>query len=123
MRRETPQTLLLVPLQADGRILGLVGVMRQAALVFAMEEVDLLTTIADQIAVIVRSHHLRQEAQRVHLLAERQRVARDLHNSVTQSLYGLVAFTEAGQAQLESDDLIGVARLCTNRRDHPPGVA
>ena len=124
MRREIPQTLLLVPLQADGQILGLVGVMRQAALAFATEEVTLLTTIADQIAVIVRSHHLRQEAQRVHLLAERQRVARDLHNSVTQSLYGLVAFTEAGQAQLESDDLTGVSAFsCTNRRNYPPGAA
>ena len=35
-------------------------------------------------------------------------MARVLHNSVTQSLYGLVAFAEAGQAHSESKDLIGV---------------
>ncbi len=107
MQQASPQTLLLVPFEDDGRVLGLAGVMRDAELGFTGEEVALLTTIADQIAVIVRSHHLRQEAQQARLLAERQRVARDLHNSVTQSLYGLVAFAEAGQSQLEGGDLHG----------------
>jgi signal transduction histidine kinase len=41
---------------------------------------------------------LRQQAA---LLEERQRIARDLHDSVTQSLYGLVTLTEAGQLDLQ----------------------
>ena len=111
MRSENPhQALLLAPLQTEGQLIGVTGVMRDAGTAFTGEEVALLSTIADQIAVTMQSHHLRQVAQQASLLAERQRVARDLHNSVTQALYGLVAFTEAGQAQMEGGDLASVGR-------------
>lgn len=43
--------------------------------------------------------------QRVATYEERQRLSRDLQDSVTQSLYGLVTLSEAGPAQLESSAL------------------
>ena len=113
LRAGDPKTLLLVPLQADGTVLGVVGLARDAVSGFNVEEVALLSTIADQIAVAVQGHHLRLTAQQASLLTERQHLARDLHNSVTQSLYSLVAFTEASQAQLESGDLAGAGHSLT----------
>jgi PAS domain S-box-containing protein len=94
--------LLIAPLQAGGRVLGLLSVFREPGRTFSLEEVALLDSLADQIGLAVEGDRLRQLAQRAGVLAERQRLARDLHDSVTQLLYGLVTLTEAGQAQLEA---------------------
>jgi signal transduction histidine kinase len=102
LRQSGPLTLLITPLQVGGRVLGLLSVLREPGRTFSLEEVALLGSLADQIGLAVEGDRLRQLAQRASVLAERQRLARDLHDSVTQLLYGLVTLTEAGQAQLET---------------------
>jgi signal transduction histidine kinase len=97
-----PLALLITPLQAGGRGLGLLSVLREPGRTFSLEEVALLGSLADQIGLAVEGDRLRQLAQRASVLAERGRLARDLHDSVTQLLYGLVTLTEAGQVQLEA---------------------
>jgi len=94
-----PLALLLAPLQAEERVLGIVLLGRAAELGFRLEEVTLLASIADQVGLAAHSDRLRQQAI---VLDERQRLARDLHDSVTQSLYGLATLAEVGQAQLEN---------------------
>ncbi len=108
MRTGKAKTLLVGPLKADDQTLGAMGLTRDTAQTYNVEEVALFATIADQVGVAVRSHRLRQVAQQATLLGERQRLARDLHNSVTQNLYGLVTFAEAGLAQLEIADFGGI---------------
>jgi signal transduction histidine kinase len=112
------QSLLLAPLRAERRIVGLLLLARPAAFSFTTREISLVTSIADQIGVSVRSERLRQEATR---LAERQRIARDLHDTVTQSLYGMVVLTEAGQVQIESLTLPQESRTLLERWLHTVG--
>jgi signal transduction histidine kinase len=64
--------------------------------------------IADQVGITVKNDQLRQQSA---VAAERQRIARDLHDSATQSLYGLVTLTEAGQAQLELGEQANLDRI------------
>lgn len=52
-------------------------------------EMDLLQAIANQAAVAVENHQLYEEAQGIAALEERQRLARELHDSVSQALYGI----------------------------------
>jgi signal transduction histidine kinase len=52
-------------------------------------EIDILTAIANHAAVAIENHRLYQEAQGVGALGERQRLARELHDSVSQALYGI----------------------------------
>lgn len=47
---------------------------------------------------------LRAQAEQLAVLEERSRLARDLHDSVTQSLYSLTLFAEAGRRLLGQDD-------------------
>ena len=96
-----PLTFLMAPLQTGGRVLGVLGLARRPEQGFNQREMTLLASIADQVGAAVESDRLRQLAQQATVLEERQRLARDLHDSVTQFLYGLVTLTEAGQAQLE----------------------
>jgi len=97
-----PLALLITPLQAGGRVLGLMSVLREPGRTFSLEEVALLGSLADQIGLAVEGDRLRQLAQQASVMAERGRLARDLHDTVTQLLYGLVTLAEAGQAQLEA---------------------
>jgi signal transduction histidine kinase len=102
IRQVGPWSLLMAPLQAGREVFGILSLSRQPGQSFNMEEVALLASIADQVGMAVRSDRLRQLAHQATVLEERQRIARDLHDSVTQSLYGLVTLAEAGQAQLKS---------------------
>lgn len=100
--------LLVVPMRAEGEAVGVMALSRLAEPLFNLEEVALLSTVADQVGVAVAAARLREMAKQAQVLAERQKVAADLHDSITQSLYGLVAFCEAGHVQIERGDLAGV---------------
>lgn len=89
------------------------GLAREISRNFDLDEVALLVSIVSQVGTAVQTDRLRQLAQRATVLEERQRLARDLHDSVTQSLYGLATLTEAGKMRLEAGDLSASAHLLT----------
>jgi signal transduction histidine kinase len=53
--------------------------------------------VADLIATAAENAQLQKSAKDVAVMEERQRLARALHDSVTQSLYSLTLFSEAGR--------------------------
>ena len=105
MCQEDPLVLILAPLHAGSQALGILGMARPKQQHFDLDEVALLVSIVNQVGVAVHTDYLRQRAQQATVLEERQRLARDLHDSVTQSLYGLVTMTEVGLMQVENKTL------------------
>lgn len=102
MRHLGRRSLLAAPLRADDRVLGALMLIHKIGKTYSAEEVALLGSISDQVGISVQSSRLRQQAV---ALEERQHLARDLHDSVTQVLYGLVTLAEAGQARMETGRL------------------
>jgi signal transduction histidine kinase len=98
------------PIQAKGEMLGIISIFRGSLQEFSIEEIALLETIANQIGTAIDSAHLRLRSEETAILEERQRLARDLHDSVTQSLYSLSLLAEgyrkhareAGPEELDS---------------------
>ena len=104
LRASGMMSLLLVPLTAARLELGVLVLFGGPDTSFDLDEVALAASIADQIGVAVHSDRLRQTIQNTNILEERQRLARDLHDSITQSLYGVATLTGAGQVRLERGD-------------------
>lgn len=61
------------------------------------EEIALATTLGRQAALAIENARLREQAEQLATLQERQRVARDLHDSAMQSIYSVNLFTHAAQ--------------------------
>jgi nitrate/nitrite-specific signal transduction histidine kinase len=101
-------TYIGVPIHATGRVLGVLSVFGEAIQKFSAEDIALLVAIANHVGVAVESAQLRQRAEQAAVMEERQRLARDLHDSVTQSLYGLTLFAEAGMDSARAADLTQV---------------
>jgi len=90
---------LLTQAGENSRLLGTLLLGRKNEDAYSQDEVIRLMMIAEQIASLVDSDRRRQLAI---ALSERGKLMRDLHDSVSQKLYGLVTLTEAAQAGLEA---------------------
>ncbi len=105
VRTNDVHTYVGVPMRAKGKVLGVFSVFGEAGHQFCVEEMTLLASIADQVGVAVENARLYQQAEQLAVMEERERLARELHDSVTQSLYSLTLFAEAGQRLIRSGDL------------------
>jgi signal transduction histidine kinase len=97
--------MLIAPLCAGEQVLGAIGLLRGAGQAFRDGERALLANIAGQLGSAVESQRLRGIAERSALLEERQRLARDLHDSVTQSLYSVTLFAQASRGSVRVGNL------------------
>lgn len=94
-----------VPMRAKGRIYGVISVLVDPDTRLSQDDIALLTSIADQIGIAVENARLYEQSKQLAVSEDRRRLARDLHDSVTQSLYSLTLFAEAGQRLLRTGDL------------------
>ncbi len=96
-----------LPINArGGQPVGILSVFRDLRRGFSEGDVALLASVADQIGTAIENAHLRRENERLLVVDERNRLARELHDAVTQSLYSLTIFAEVNQryAQAKSFD-------------------
>jgi signal transduction histidine kinase len=104
-----PKIYLGAPIRAKGKILGVISISDPGEIQFSVEEVALLEAIASQIGAFVESARLRKRSEEAAILEERQRLARDLHDSVTQSLFSLNMMAEGcrlSAAQASQDQIV-----------------
>lgn len=90
---EGMQSWMWVPLAVKSRIIGGVGVAHEKRNYFTAHHADLALSVANQAAITMINAELYGHAQEFAVLEERQRLARNLHDAVNQSLFsaGLIA--------------------------------
>lgn len=101
--------LLAVPLTIKEEVYGCLALYFTDPKHFSEEEVDLATVFGAQAALAIDNARLRQQVEQAAVVRERGRLARELHDSVTQSLYSLTLLTEGWRRIVESGNVEHVA--------------
>jgi signal transduction histidine kinase len=89
-----------VPMRVGERVIGALSVAYTEPGYYTQHHAALVLAIAQQAALAVENARLYEEAQDVAVLEERQRLARELHDSVSQALYGIVLGSQTARALL-----------------------
>lgn len=96
-----------VPLRVEGRSLGILNVAAPGRHLFSQEDLALLLSVGYQLGAAIERARLveRQRRQERELAAwqERNRLARELHDCVTQLLFSLNLTLEAAATLVETD--------------------
>jgi PAS domain S-box-containing protein len=100
-----------VPITVAGKNFGLFGVGWVERHNIVEAEVRLATALGQQAAVAIENARLYERAQLAASLEERQRLARELHDSVSQALYGISLGTRTARTLVERDPAKAVEPL------------
>ena len=84
-----------VPLRAKEDVVGTVGVATRGDRSFTDDEVDLLSAIGGQVGLAVENARLYRRSRQAAILDERNRMAREIHDSLAQGLIGIIVQLEA----------------------------
>jgi signal transduction histidine kinase len=111
-RHPDMRSFLGVPIVARGGIVGafyLTDKLGTAS--FGPEDQELIETFAAHAAVAIQNARLYERSRELNIVEERNRLARELHDSVTQRLFALRLTGEAATNLLEHDPAAAQAQL------------
>ena len=96
-------TMLNVPVYIKGAPYGAIGLYYRDQRKLSQEQLDLAMMIADQMALAIENAELRASSAQAAAMAERSRLARELHDSVSQALFGISLGTRTSLELLNID--------------------
>jgi signal transduction histidine kinase len=103
-RHPDMRSFLGVPIVARGSIVGAFYLTdKLGAAEFSEEDEALIVTFAAHAAVAIQNARLYERSRELNIVEERNRLARELHDSVTQRLFALRLTSEAAAGLLERD--------------------
>lgn len=94
---------MAVPIITGDRLIGVLDVQSREINRFTESDIWVMQTLADLIAVAIQNARLYQQAQELAAFEERNRLARELHDSVSQALYGIALGARTARTLLERD--------------------
>ena len=118
MRGSHTRSELTVPLKVAGKVIGVLDAQSDRLNAFDDSDLTVMQSLANQAAISIENARLYEEVQRVAASQERSRLARDLHDAVTQTLFSASLIAEVLPGLWESDpreghQLLGELRQLT----------
>jgi signal transduction histidine kinase len=107
-RNSELESLLAIPLRIKNAVVGVLDVVNKPG-GFEREDVRALSLFADQAAIAIENARLHEKAERLAVMEERQRLARELHDSVTQALYSVTLYADAARMAMSAGKQEAVA--------------
>jgi len=116
--RPDTRSELAVPIKMGSDVLGVLDI--ESIQLDAFDEIDMFTmqTIADQLAIAMENARLYQETRDMAVLEERNRMAREIHDTLAQGFTGIVLQLEAAEQALGED-----VALAQEHLDHARNLA
>jgi signal transduction histidine kinase len=116
LREEGMRSVISVPLVAKDRILGVLNLAAREPRTITAEERSLLASVGQQAGMAVENARLYEQAEEAAAVAERNRLARELHDAVSQTLFSASMIADVLPRLWEKDPEEGQRRLGDLRR-------
>jgi signal transduction histidine kinase len=109
---------IFVPLRVRGRATGTLLVANlKGGRVFDEATIRLVETFADQASVAIEYSRAQEDVKRVGLMEERERIARELHDGIIQSLFAVGMGLQGAALLADSPDTAGRIDSAVNELD------
>jgi len=96
---------MAVPLVLRDQVIGMLVLTSSEEHAFTERHATLALAIANQAAIAIENARLYAQAQELAAVEERQKLARELHDSVSQALYGIALGLHTARIQVDRDPL------------------
>jgi PAS domain S-box-containing protein len=107
-----------IPLIIRDQVMGLLSLTNSEPGYYTQRHARVAMTIANQVAVAIENARLYETSHNLAVLEERQRIARELHDSVTQLLYGICLYCTATSRSLRGGNTAQVEQNLTEIKDN-----
>ncbi len=102
---EDIRAFMHVPIKIAGQVYGVFNVNYTQPRSFGEDQLRLFSALAQRAALAIENAQLYEQAQQTAILEERNRIARELHDSVSQALYGIALGTRTTRTLLDRQDI------------------
>ncbi len=94
---------IICPLKVDDEVNGLIIIGRRRPQQTSQEESKMIKALGNQLEVLIKGRNLISEREKRMLLEERNRIAREIHDGIAQSVAGAVMKLEIAQRQSQKN--------------------
>ncbi|MDP2181732.1 MAG: GAF domain-containing sensor histidine kinase [Actinomycetota bacterium] len=103
LNKENDAWLLCAPIRVKDRPVGLLGAINSRAHPFTEDHIDFLAILAAFAATTIENSRLAEQTKYVLLASERDRIAREMHDGISQSLFSVALGLEVCKKQIYRD--------------------
>lgn len=111
MESSITRSELVVPVTVKEKVIGVLDVQSDRKNAFDQTDLAVIQSLAFQVGAAIENAQLYQKAQHLAVIEERSRLARELHDAVTQTLFSASLIAEATPSAWETDPQQGRALL------------
>jgi len=97
LKRNGTKRFLAVPLLVGGQVRGFVGIRHIDRASYRPEEIELTQALAHQVMLAIQLNEFAEQGQRAAVFEERNRMARDIHDTLAQGFTGVIVQLEAAE--------------------------
>jgi len=97
LKRKGAKRFLGVPILVGGQVRGFIGVRHPDRAPYRPEEIELTQALAHQVMLALQLNEFAEQGQRAAVFEERNRMARDIHDTLAQGFTGVIVQLEAAE--------------------------
>jgi GAF domain-containing protein len=105
IKHEGIRAFMHLPIKVRGEVFGVFSVCYTYPRIFTEDEQRLYLALAQRAALAIQNAQLYERSQELAVIQDRQRLARDLHDAVTQTLFSASLIAEVLPALWERDEV------------------